>query len=99
MLILLFFLTMKANGWSLKKDFKYSFQIKHSSNGPAFEFPVKKLIILSKMNGSCTHLVLTKMWFESKVGLQIISDIKHTIGATFKFSFNFLSSFCRPGKL
>lgn len=86
---------MKANGWSLKKDFKHSFQIKYT----AFEFPVKKLIILSKMNGSCTHLVLAKMWFESKVGLQIISDIKHIIGSTFKFSFNFLSIFCRPGKL
>ena len=27
---IIFFLTLKANGWSLKKDFKHSFQIKHT---------------------------------------------------------------------
>ena len=30
LILLFFFLTLKANGWSLKKDLKHSFQIKHT---------------------------------------------------------------------
>lgn len=48
------------------------------------------------MNGSCTHLELTKMWFESKVGLQINFRYKThnwiNIQIFVQFCFKFLST-------